>query len=58
VPSKVKPIRKELVNQENHKEKQKSSTWEKKNSSLHDLANVQSTMNTTSFTSVNLSSSY
>ncbi|CAF2180770.1 unnamed protein product [Rotaria magnacalcarata] len=58
VPSKVKSIRKELVNQKNRQEKQKSSALEKKNASLHDSANVQSTMNTTSFTCVKLSSSY
>ncbi|CAF2994957.1 unnamed protein product [Rotaria socialis] len=58
VPSKAKPIIEELVRQEYRQEKKDSNKWEKKNSSLHDSANVQSTMNTTSSTCVNLSSSY
>ncbi|CAF2100037.1 unnamed protein product [Rotaria magnacalcarata] len=58
VPSKAKPIKQELVKQEYHQEKKNSNKWETKNSSLHDSANVQSTMNTTSSTCVNLSSSY
>ncbi|CAF4988294.1 unnamed protein product, partial [Rotaria socialis] len=53
VPSKAKPIIEELVRQEYRQEKKDSNKWEKKNSSLHDSANVQSTMNTTSSTCVN-----